>query len=117
MRLFTEYISLHQGEREGLMRETQMRDIIVQAALTNSCSDLLRLLGDVERFGFHLKTLVVSKEDRVFVANMGLSIPCEADASFIATRFARHPEIASVVVHHGNSAPQRARASDHKLPT
>jgi hypothetical protein len=90
-----------------------MHDIMVQAALTNACSGLLRLLGDVERFGLRLKTLVVSEEDGLAVANIGLSIPYEADASFIATRFARHPEIASVVVHLGQrffSASPRFRS-------
>ena len=83
--------------------------------LTNSCSDVLRLLGDVERFGFRLKTLVVAEEDGLPVANIGVSIPYEADASLIATRFARHPEIASVVVHRGSSVPRQACSSEQQL--
>ena len=92
------------------MPETNMRDVIIRAALTNSCGSLLRLLGDIERFGLRLKTLVLAEEDGLPVANVGLSIPFEADASFLVTRFARHPEIARVEIHHGIGASRQASA-------
>jgi hypothetical protein len=98
------------------MPEAKMRDVIIRAAFTNSCSNLLRLLGDIERFGHRLKTLVLTEEEHgLAVANVGLSIPCEADPSFIVTRFARHPEIARVEIHQDVGASQETSASEHQL--
>jgi hypothetical protein len=94
------------------MPEVQTRDVIVRAVLTNCCGSLLRLLGDVERFGLRLKTLVLAQEDdELPVANVCLSIPCGMDASSIAARFTRHPEIVAVEFIRADACQQRFRTS------
>lgn len=62
---------------------------------------LIRLMGDVQRFGFHLEALMFTHvEEGTPAAIIGLSVPRDADPDFIAIRFARCPDIATSVVEH-----------------
>jgi hypothetical protein len=89
------------------MPEQQMHDVVLRATLGDCCSGLIRLVDDVQRFGLQLRTLILARgDDEAAVATISLSIPCSANAGFIATRLARHPSVASVEVQRDCSAPQ-----------
>jgi hypothetical protein len=89
------------------MPEQQTRDVVLRAALRDCCNGLVRLVDDVQRFGLRLQTLVLAcADDEAAVATIGLSIPHNADADFIAMRLASHPSVASIEVQRECSAPQ-----------
>jgi hypothetical protein len=81
------------------MQENEMRHVAIRVVLEEPGSGLLRFVGDVQRFGFRLNTLVLAREkDGASIVTAALSVPSNCDVSFITTRFARHPDITNVVV-------------------
>jgi hypothetical protein len=80
------------------MQENEMRHIAIRVVLEESGSGLLRFVGDVQRFGFQLNTLVLAREKGASIVTAALSGPSHCDVGFITSRFARHPDITNVVV-------------------
>ena len=83
-----------------------MREIIVNAVVTDAYDGLIRLLGDAQRFGFALRASTLStEEDGSASVTLTLSIPVRVDVDLVAARLARHPVVQSL---NAQVSPNRA---------
>jgi hypothetical protein len=81
------------------MGESQMQEVIVDAAFSDAYDGLMRLLGDAQRFGLELKALKLSAiTEKLASAKITLKIPPSLDAQLLRHRLARHPAVLSVQV-------------------
>src|SRR6202000_3006512 len=99
------------------MPERQMRDVILRATFADCCDGLVRVVDDVQRFGLELRSLIFAREPgEAAVATIGLAIPFDADAGFVAMRLARHPSVTSVEVErNGNTSQSLLHASHSEI--
>lgn len=89
------------------MPKQRMRDVVLRAALRDCCNGLVRVVDDIQRFGFELRTLVLARgDDDAAVATIVVSIPSEADADLLVMRLGRHPSVASVAIERDFGAAQ-----------
>jgi hypothetical protein len=96
------------------MPERQMQDVVLRATFGDCCDGLVRIVDDVQRFGLRLRSLIFACEDgEAAVATIGLSIPGDADAGFVAMRLARHPSVTSVEVMRNGSTSQSVQHASH----
>jgi hypothetical protein len=96
------------------MPERQMNDVVLRATFGDCCDGLVRVVDDVQRFGLRLRSLIFACEDgEAAVATIGLSIPSNADAGFVAMRLARHPSVTSVEVERNGSTSQSVLHASH----
>ena len=86
-----------------------MREVVVNAVVTDAYDGLIRLLGDAQRFGFALRASTLSAEgDGSASVTLTLSVSARLDVQLVAARLARHP----VVLHlDAQVSPMQARAS------
>jgi len=74
-----------------------MREVVVNAVVTDPYDGLIRLLGDAQRFGFALRASTLSAEvDGSASVTLMLSVPARLDAELVAARLARHPVVRSL---------------------
>jgi hypothetical protein len=81
------------------MSDEPMREVTVQATLNDVYDGLIRLLGDIQRFGFGLSALTLATATgSPAVATIIISAPTRIDTRLIAARLARHPAVISADV-------------------
>ena len=74
-----------------------MREIVVEAVLNDLYDGAIRLLGDAQRFGFALGSLVIAaKPDGTASATVTFHVPTSASTQLVAVRLARHPAVQRV---------------------
>ena len=75
------------------------RVIVVEAVLNDPYDGAIRLLGDAERFGFELQSLVLTaKSAGVTSAAITLHVPVSVEPHVVAARLSRHPTVQRVNV-------------------
>jgi hypothetical protein len=76
------------------MSAETMREVVVEAILTDAYDGAIRLLGDAQRFGFGLLSLaLVTKDDGTASVTLSFLVPTSVEAQLVATRLARHPAV------------------------
>ena len=88
-----------------------MREVVVNAVVTDAYDGLIRLLGDAQRFGFALRASTLStEEDGSASVTLTLSVPARLEVPLVAARLARHPVVQSL-----DAQVSPIRAADNHL--
>src|SRR5689334_16989820 len=83
--------------RESGMAGEPMREVVVNAVVSDAYDGLIRLLGDAQRFGFALRASTLSAEGGGSASvTLTLSVPAHLDVELVAARLARHPVVRSL---------------------
>jgi len=74
-----------------------MREIVVEAVLNDPYDGAIRLLGDAQRFGFELQSLMLTARSAGMAsATITLRVPSSVEAHLVAARLSRHPALQRV---------------------
>ena len=68
----------------------------VQAVVDDAYDGVIRLLNDVQRFGYGLLEMTVAQAEDLMSISMTLAPPAHADARLLAARLGRHLTVVRV---------------------
>jgi hypothetical protein len=76
------------------MSAEPLRETTVEAILDDPYDGAIRILGDMQRFGFELRSMALAtRVDGAMSLTATFGVPVTADVQLIAARLARHPAV------------------------